>query len=69
LREFQYRNDLEFCSRLKNGEIVSHHSDSHRYYEKKGYGPMEISVGDIVEIVGHFWKDTDKLFYGGPVER
>lgn len=66
LREMQYRNDLEYCSRLKSGEIVSHHSDSDRYYQKKGYEPREISIGDIVDIAGHFWKNTDKLFFGGP---
>lgn len=57
------RNKLEFCSVLKEGDIVSHDRNSPRYYGKLGFSAFDISQGGIVDLWGTFWKDTDKLFH------
>ena len=59
-----YVHDLEYCTILPDGRIVSHDSKSPRYYEKQGMTPRELH-----EVKGgrsgHFWKGTDKFFYTG----
>jgi len=57
-----FYHHLEFCSKLKDGSIVSHQRKSTRYYEKLGFSPKTICVGDIVESTGHYWIDTNKPF-------
>jgi hypothetical protein len=61
LREMLYREALEYCSRAPSGELVSHHRDSERYYEKRGFSPCDVATKNSTG--GHYWKGTEKPFF------
>lgn len=61
-----YRDHLEYCSLLSDGRVVSHRSASPRYYQKLGFTPEQIATGDRTGLVvhaGHYWRDSDRLFF------
>ena len=56
---------LEFCYRV-NGALYSTYKNSPRYYEKLGLSPKQ--VYDLADFSGHYWENSDKLYFGDKID-
>lgn len=56
---------LEFCYRIKE-ELYSTHKNSLRYYENLGLSPKQLN--DLADFSGHYWINSDKLFFGCKID-